>query len=323
MSCVACKCGVSLEPTGFDCTPIMEVAYKLIAVQTFDSTGARNKILLTDTLDQAFFDALINETDKSKRWNPLPAMKNIEDIRGDNKTFEFDDETEEFLAEGARKFTAMIPGVSGAGANSPQMKELIENIRCGDYSIWVVTIKNQLIGNISNDGLSIEPVEIDEQSIVAMFMKKTNESPQHLLMSFNWSQIVSDKSLRMFDCDELGGANLQSLRGLEGVCYDLIDSNVNTLTIKLKTRFGTPSNPNLVKGLVADDFVSSDDAATSQLYNETGGANVAITLLTESPEGTYKLDFAAQDLADVLVIKPLKTGFDFTCVEEDKHDVAS
>lgn len=323
MSCNACECGVKLSDLGFDCTPEMQVAYKLVAVSTFDSTGAKNKIPFTATLNQAYFDALINQTDKSKRWYPLPSMKNIADVRGENKTFEFDDQTMEFLAEGARKFTGMIPGVSGSGANSPQMKELIEQIRCGDYSFYIVTVKNQLIGNISSDGLSLEPIEIDEQSISAMFVKKTNETPQHLLVSFNWSQINSDANLRMFDCDELGGANLMGLRGLFKVCYEILDITATTLKFILKTLWGTPANPITADGLLAADFVSAGDGTPSNLYNETDQANVAITGLVESPDGTYELTFAAQTLGDVIVVKPTKAGYDFECVENDPVDIDS
>ena len=323
MACNACKCGVSLYSTGYDCTPAQEVAYKLIAVQTYDSTGTRNAIPFSATLNQAYFDALINQTDKSKRWYPLPSMKNISDVRGDNKTFEFDDQSMEFLAEGSRKFTGMIPGVSGAGANSPQMKQLIENVRCGDYSFYIVSVKNQLIGNLSADGLSLEPIEIDEQSIVAQFVKKTNDAPQHLLVSFNWSQISSDSALRMFDCDEVGGANLMGLRGLVGICYELVDSQTTSLTVKLKSSFGTPLSPILATGLVATDFVSYDDAATSKIWNETDQANVSITGVTESPAGTYELTFAAQDVSDVLILDAIKSGFDFTCCTENPIDVES
>jgi hypothetical protein len=301
----------------------MEVTYKLIAVQTFDSTGTRNKIPFTATLNQAYFDALINQTDKSKRWYPLPAMKNIADARGENKVFTFDDETTEFLTEGARKFTGMIPGVSGSGANTPQMKALIEEIRCGDYSMYVVSVTNQLIGNISSDGLSLEPIEIDEQSISAQLMKKTNDAPQHLLVSFNWAKTASDSSLRMFDCNELGGANLQGLRGLVGICYSLINVTQTLVKFMLKSVFGTPANPITADGLVAADFVSSDSAATSKLYNVTDDSDVSITGLTESPDGTYELAFASQTLGDVLIIKPVKAGYDFTCVEDEPVDIDS
>ncbi|HKZ36096.1 MAG TPA: hypothetical protein VJ184_00495 [Chryseolinea sp.] len=322
MSCVACKCGVSLSDTGFDCTPVQEVTYKLMAVQTFDSTGTRNKIPFTATLNQAYFDALINNTDKSKRWYPLPAMKAVEDVRGDNRTEEFPDQTMEFIAEGARKFKAWIVG-GNAGANSPQMKQLIENIRCGDYSFYIVTVKNQLIGNISTDGLYLEPIEIDEQSISAQFIKKTDTTVQKLQLTFNWSQIASDANLRMIDCDELGDANLQGLRGLLGVCARIINITYTTLKFSLESVFGTPTSPITADGLVVTDFVSSVGGATSKLYNETTTSDVAITGLTESPDGTYELTFAAQILGDVLVIKPLKTGYDFTCVEDAPVDIDS
>lgn len=314
MSCNTCECGVTLSGTGFDCTPIMEIAHKLIVVPTYDSTGAKNRVLLSATLNQAFFDALRNQSDETKRWNPWPAMKNVNDVRGDNKTFEFDDQTVEFLAEGARKFTAMIPGTSGSGANSPQMKELIEQVRCGDYSVYIVTVKGQLIGVLSADGLALEPIAIDEQSIVAQFIKKTNDTPQHLLLSFNWNSTVTDESLRMFDCDELGGADLKALRGLVSICMEVLDQTATTLKFKLKARFGTALNPIVVPGLVAADFVSSVGGATARIRNQTDGSDVTVTSV-ESPEGTYELTFIAQTAADVLIVKPLKANYEFACVE--------
>lgn len=322
-NCTACECGVGLKGLGFDCTPELQVAYKLVATPTLDSTGARNKIPFSQALNQAYFAALINQTDESKRWNPLPAMKNIDDKRGDNKVFEFDDQTTEFLAEGARKFIGMIPGTSGSGANSPQMKALIEKIRCGDYSFYVITVKNQLIGKLSSDGLSLEPIEIDEQSISSMFVKKTNTTPQHLLVSFNWSQIEQDENLRMFDCNELGGANLQGLRGIFSASYNLLDLGIDHVTIQIITAFGTGANPDTVDGLVLNDFISSDDGAVGQIFNETDNANVAITLATENPDGTYKLDFAPQDITDVLIPYAKKDGYEFSDFLENPIDVTS
>lgn len=321
-NCNACKCGVTLSGTKYGCTPVIEVAYKLIAVQTYDSTGTRNKIPFTAALNQAYFDALVNQTDATKRWYPLPPMKNVEDVRGDNRTEEFADQTMEFIAEGARTFTGLVVG-GNSGANSPQMKQLIENIRCGDYSFYVVTVKNQLIGNLSTDGLSLEPIEIDEQSLSAKFVKKTDTTVQKLELTFNWSQIASDASLRMFDCDELDGANLQGLSGLLHACYDLVYQSATTLILKIVTLFGTPTNPITVDGLVVTDFVSSDSGATSKIYNSTDDSDVTISGVTESPDGTYELTFAAQDLGDVLVPSALKTGYDFSCMENNPVDVDS
>lgn len=323
MSCVACKCGEAFGDTGFDCTQVQDITYKMIITRTFDSLGVRNSIPFTASLDQAYFDALINNADTTKRWYPTPAFKNVEDIRGENIVFEFDDQTKEFLAEGAREFKAMIPGVSGSGANSPQMKEILERLRCGDYSVWLITNKNQLVGNLSADGLSLQPIEIDEQSVVAQFMKKTNATPQHLLFSLNFSQILSDASLRLFDCDEIGGANLLGLRGLLGICAELIDVTYTTLKVKLKSVFGTSLNPVVAPGLLSADFVSSDDDTPSNLYNETDAAKIAITGLVEAPAGTYEFTFLAQDIGDAIVVKPVKAGYEFQCVEDNPIDLDS
>lgn len=322
-ACNDCECGKLMKNSNFGCVPTIEVTHKLIFQSTFDSAGNRNRVLLTDVLNQAYFDAMINHADPTKRWYPTPAFKNINDVRGENKSFEFDDQTTEFLAEGARRFEGMIPGISGSGANSAQMKSIIESVRCGDYSVYAVTVKNQLAGNLSSDGLGIEGVEIDEQSISAMFVKKTNTTPQHLLTSFNWSQITGDDRLRVIDCGEVGGANLMALRGLFEVCYDLLEITTTTLKLRLRTLFGTEKNPITVDGLVAADFVSSDSGATSKIFNETDNADVSITGVTENPDGTYELTFAAQDAGDILIPFAKKTGYDFTCMKDSPVDVSS
>lgn len=321
--CNACTCGLTMSNTRHGCVPIFEIAHLVVFQQTLDSTGARNRIPFTQTIDQAFIDSMINHADPTKRWYPTPSMKNIDDQRGENKTYEFDDQTTEFLAEGARKFMGMIPTISGPGANSPQMKGIIERVRCGDYSVWIVSIKNQLIGKLSKDGLALEGIEIDEQSISASFKKKTNTVPQHLAVSFNYSQQEQDENLRMFDCAEVNDANLLALRGLYDACYDLLYQSATTLKIRIRTAFGTEQNPITVDGLVTNDFVSADDGAVGQIFNETDNANVAITGLTENPDGTYEITFAAQDLGDILIPYALKAGYDFSCMKENPVDLES
>lgn len=316
MGCVTCKCGASISNTGHRCTPLLEVAAMVIAVPTFDSLGVKNSVLLSSTLNQAFFDALVNQVDASKRWNPFPLMKNIEDVRADATFFEFDDNTTEFVHEGARKFTGIIPSLSGKGAVSPEMKKIIESIRCAETSVYIVSVGNQLIGNVSSDGLSLEPIQIDEQSIYANFMKATNEQGQHIALQFNFAASAKDENLDMFDCSELGDANLLGLKGLLDISSEVIGvATDTTIKIKLKSNFGTPLTPVVVEGLVAADFISSDSSATSNVFNETDQLDVAVTVV-ESPAGTYELTFASQDSADVIVIKPLKAGFDFTAVED-------
>lgn len=322
MGCTPIKCKITLTATGYECTPILEVAYKLIAQPTYDSTGARNGIPITATLNQAYFQALIDETDASKKWYVIPPMKNIEDVRGDNKVFDFDDQSMEFLFEGARKFMAMVAG-GNSGANSPQMKGLIEQMRGGEFSFFIVTVKNQLVSNISDDGTKLEGIEFDSQSLSAQFVKKTNATPQHLKLSFNWSATMQDASLRLVDCDQIGGANLTALRSPIAMCYELVDQSATTLKIKISSIFGSVLDPNTADGLVVTDFISSDTLATSKIYNATDDLNVTITGVVESPDGTYELTFAGQTPGDVLVPYAKKSGFDFECMKANPVDVHS
>lgn len=319
MACVK-KCSTSLTALGFGNTPEQEVAYKLIAVKTYDSTGAKNAISLSATLNQAFFDALVNNADLTKRWYPLPEMKQIVDTRADNQYFDFDDNTQKFIREGVRKCTAML--ATESGANTPQMKELIEQLRCDKYSFYIVTTANQLIGNISSDEASLEPIKIDSQSVASMFVKKTNTTPQHNLLSFTWSVENNDAWLRLIDCEELGGANLMGLKSLLSICYKLISVSQTQLKIKLYSKFGTPINPIGVPYLVKTDFISSNDATTASIYNATTASNVTIVTATESPASTYTLTYASQAVADSIVLKVLKTGFDFSCVVANPITIA-
>ena len=316
MGCTTCRCDASISNSGNACTPLQEVAAIIVAVPTYDSTGAKNSIPVSATLNQAYFDALVNQTDDSKRWRPLPSMKNIADLRADATFFEFDDNTSEFVHEGARKFTGLIPSLSGKGAVSPEMKAIIESIRCTDTSVYIISVGNQLIGQLSADGLSLEPIQIDEQSIYANFMKATNAQGQHIAVQFNFAASAKDENLAMFDCSELGDANLLGLKGLLDICGETVSTSTTTIEIKLKSNFGTPKNPIGAPGLVITDFISSFDSVPSRVYNETDSLNVTLISVVETSYSTYLLTFAAQTANDVIVVKPTKTGFDFDCVED-------
>lgn len=315
--CVTCKCGASILNSGHRCSPLFEVAAIIVAVPTFNSLGVKNSIPLASVLNQGFFDALTNETDETKRWRPFPLMKNIEDIRADATFFDFDDNSTEFVHEGSRQFKGLIASTSGKGAVAPEMKRIIESARCVETSVYIITTGNQLAGKLSADGLSLEPLQIDEQSIYANFIKATNEQGQHIMLQFNFAASEKDENLDMFDCSELGDADLLGLKGLLDISSEVISSSTTDIKIKLKSNFGTPLTPVIVQGLLVADFVSSDSGATSSLFNETTQLDVAITGFVESPNGTYELTFAAQNSADVIVIKPLKDGFDFTEVEKN------
>lgn len=308
MTCQSCSCNVSLSNTGSACTPIMQVTKQLILVPKYDNDGDRNKVLFTDVLNQAYFTALINQADPTKRWYPLPELKNIEDVRGDNIIETFEDQSSVFIQEGARTFSGLMIASIGSGAGSAQLKGKIESFRCTEFGAYHIDKNGNLIGSLTEDGLGLYPIDIDPQSLSAMLMKTTDTTIQKLNIRFNYSTLECDENLRMIAASELGGANLLGLRGLITVYPEYSNIDNTTFTAKLYTDFGTPANPVVVKGLVAADFA---------LFNVDDNASVTIVSVTESPDGTYVFTFASQDNGEELRLTPTKNGYDFNPVVTD------
>jgi len=85
---------------------VADRAIKLAFQEQYNSTGAENRILFSDTLDSAYFEDLINETDRSLRLFPSGTIKMFVDVRAEankddidgigyiasdgNRTFSFD-----------------------------------------------------------------------------------------------------------------------------------------------------------------------------------------------------------------------------------------
>lgn len=302
-----CDCNNTLENQGTGCTPLFHVISKLIAVPTFDSTGARNGIDLTDTLNEAYFTALINESDASKRWYPLPEMKNVSSPRADATVTEWEDGTTEFVRQGAKTFTGVIPSNNA----NPMVLGQIESLRCGDVSVYVIDNKGSLRGSISSDGGTLYPIRLDSPSISANLQDASGTANQKMDIKFSFHPDEQDADLRMITADELGGSYLLATKGLINVTMVISSISTTGATVKMKTPFGTQLNPVLKKGLVTADFISSVGGATSKVRNVTDGADVAVTVTEDATGGTYTLAWTAQTVADVIHVLAKANGYSF------------
>lgn len=303
-----CDCNNTLANQGTGCTPLFNVAVKLIAVPTFDSTGARNGIDLTDTLNEAYFTALINEADATKRWYPLPEMKNVSSPRADSVKTEWEDGTTEFVRAGAKTLAATIPS---SNAN-PMVLGQIESLRCGEVSVYVIDNKGSLRGSLSSDGTMLYPIRIDSPSLEAILQDASGTKNQSLDIKFAFHPDEQDADLRMITADELGGSYLLATKGLIEVTMVISGISQTGATVQMKTPFGTLLNPVLKKGLTAPSFISSVGAATSKVRNVTDGADVAVTVAEDSTGGTYTLTWSSQTVADVITLLCTATGYHFT-----------
>jgi hypothetical protein len=308
-----CSCNASMSNTGTECAPLMEVIKKLVLVNIYDSTGTRNSVDVTGvtTIDAAFFTALVNQADASKRWYPLPELKNINDVRDTPVVEEFADSTTAFISEGVRKFQGLIVGKAG----SPQLKGKLEAARCNEMGVYGIDRKGNLIGIISDDGTKLYPIRIDQESLSIQFMGATDTTTQKLQVNFNFHPDESDSCLRMIAQTEMDDANLLTLKGLVDVYATYSSITTAGFTVKLSTDYGTPLTPVLVKGMTAPDFISSVGGATSKVRRTNNTpADVAVTVVESTTiPGQYAVTFGvAQTSLDEIQVLLKHNGYDFT-----------
>lgn len=296
---MACKCNVGLGNTGTpNCQPIATVAKKLIVVPTYDSTGAKQGILLTDTLDEAYLTAKINAANAADRWFPLPVMENITHERADSIVETAASGKLALIREGVKSFSGEI------WKQSPALLGKIKEARCTDISVFIVDNDENVIGSCPSDDGYLYPIQVDKDSWDARTIEATDTTVQKISLAFNWSDDEKDEDIRMiteddYSFDALGAKGLLDVNAV----YSSISTTGFTAT--LSTIFGSKAALVKVKGLVAGDFA---------LYNVTDDLAVTITSVTESADGVYDFVIPAQTSADVLRLTPTKNGFDFTNV---------
>jgi hypothetical protein len=291
-----CDCSASYANTGLpDCKTLMAVAKRMILVPTYDSTGVRNKIAAGDVLNAAYFTALINQADKTKRWYPLPEIVNVEDSRSEPVMETLADGKKIFVNDGPRAFKALMI------KQPAQFKAKLDQWRCLGVSAFFVDKEGNLIG--STDGTDFYPIIIDNDTLFANLIKTTDTTTQKIELSFEFGSTEDDGDLRIITETE-AGTNLLLLEGLLDVNMSAAAS-ISTTTFKTTLTFdyGTFKTPDKLTGMVAADFA---------LYNVTDSASVSISTCVESPDGTYTFTYSAQTSGDVLRLTPSVNGFEFT-----------
>lgn len=295
---MACRCNIGLSNTGTACTPIAEVAKKLIVVEYFKEDGSVNSIdLSTATFDQTFFSNLVNQSDPKLRWYPLPNMKNVTTERAEPIRESFDDGSVAFVGQGSKSFTGII--INGA----PQLAKSLESVRCVEIGVYIVDKTGNLLGSGITDGF-LQPFRLDKDSFSVRVIPATDTTIQKVEVSYNYSIDEKDEDVVMVTAEEMtySPVNLQGLLDITAVY-----SSISTTSFKatLKTVYGTPLNPVLDEGLLITDFA---------LYNVDDSAAVTILTMTENPDGVYTFTFAAQGSGEDLRLTPTKDGRDYSAV---------
>jgi hypothetical protein len=301
MALVACGCDDPLNNSGVpDCTTLEGVAIKFIAVPRLAADGTKNRILLTDTLNQAYFDAKFNESDPTKRWYPLPNMKNVEDTRAEVIKETFNDSSSVIIQEGARSVVASVV------ARSTTFLSKIEQWSCQDFDIYTIDKQGNIIGKVSADGLALEAIQVDKNTWYPHLIKTTDTGQQKIMLNFEWSSIEKDSNIRQISFGDLGGADLSVAMGLLDVNVDITTIGVTNFTSTQTLDYGSLISPIQVEGWVIGDYTLLD----------TGGSPITITTVVETPanSGVYIFTYPTQP-SGLVTLSASKTGFDFPTTE--------
>jgi hypothetical protein len=300
-----CSCGTGLGNTGLpNCLEELKEVRALYLVQTFDSTGARNYVNSTDTIDDAFVVDKINETDYTKRWYPLTSLEEIGGERADAIVKTSNSGTSKYVKQGNRTFTAQLwKGGSVLEAN-------LKKGRCIEVAVYEVDASGKLVG-MERDG-KLYPIRVQKTTFDVKHVRATGAEPEYWNLSFQWDSREYDSELGYMevadDCD------LLSYNGLIDIVSTISGISQTGFTITLKSKFGALNGKDKLTGLLITDFFDTVGGTHSKLYNVTDSAAVTISTFSETSDGVYEFTFTSQTVADKIRVTPVKTGYDFTAV---------
>jgi len=288
-----CECNISFGNTGkANCEPISDVTAKLIFVKTYADDGTRNAVLLTQAVDEAFLLERLNDADKSKRWYPSRPLVNVVDERADPVTetiegvnYITDEGVRTFVGESVKTDTVYLGKISRG--------------KCGAFSVFVVDKSGRLIGEISADGLSLNPLMIEQGTFSTKLVKTTSATVQRTQISFAYSTLIQDEDLRL----RSSCADLVNAQGLLDVNAAVSGEAVTGFASVLTLDYGFAGAPRPVVGWVSADF---------EVYNVTQATSITPISVTENPDGTYTFVYTAAASADVIRLtqSATKTGFE-------------
>lgn len=286
---LGCNCDAGLANTGRPgCVPLQSVTSKLIMVPLMANDGTLNGIDLGAPLPT--WSALINQSDASKRWFPLPAFENVEMPKADSQFEEANSGRMAFLRQGKRSFAGELWGDD----STPTMLGKLNAGRCVQFGVYIVDVNGALIG--SKQGGYLYPIPVDEQSFDPKWMVATDSTVQKIMVGFDFDRLFDDSTMYMITSSE-AGINFNSLSGLIdiNVINDVVTTT--TLTFDAVLDYGTALNPIKAQGLVSGDFT---------LTNTTTTLAVSVTAVENTP-GNYTLTYVAQtngDGASLVIAKP-------------------
>lgn len=299
-----CKCTSKYANTGApSCSgSLIKASRRLIMVPKYADDGTLNKVSLPATLNAAYFNALINQADRSKRWYPLPKHVNAEITKAESVYETFGDGSKQFINEGVSNFKCVYP------AQQPNFLSILKSGRCNDMAVFIIDKSGALVGLSNGEENVLYPFSLNKNTADAIMKWATDTTGTNIEYMFEFDTDQRDEEIVKIDMVDMVSVNL--LVGYDGL-IDAIKSQTSTgqasMVFKLYAKGGSAANPVAITGLLAANFA---------LYNVTTSVAVTIVSCTESlvNKGEYTLTYSSQTIGNVIRITPTLTRYDFTNV---------
>lgn len=291
---LGCNCDLGLSNTGRpNCVPIQSVTSKLILVPLKANDGTMNKIDLSGTLP--VWSTLVNQTDATKRWFPLPVFENVELPKADTTFEEANSGRMVYIRQGKRSFS----GELWSEDSSPTLLGKLQTNRCVDFGAFIVDVNGNLVG--SKVGTDLFPIPVDNPSFDPKYMFATDTTTSKIMVAFDFDRLFDESTMYMITPTE-ASQNFNELEGLIDVTLVNVSNTSTTRVFKAQLDYGTALTPIKFKGGVVADFT---------LYNNTTGLPIVITSVVENPTtlGTYTLTAPAFVAGTSYTINVVKIGF--------------
>jgi hypothetical protein len=295
-----CGCNTGPGNTGLvSCLEEIKDIKRGILVPMKANDGTPNKYAVSTTFDLAFFTTQINEADSSKRWYPMPDLKNFSGTVADDNNETFEDGDIKFINSGNDTFEAISKNAT------PQMANAYNKMQCLDMGILPIDKDGKLVGDISEDGF-IKPIRFSSSTFRAKYMYANGTATAHLMFAWAWHQNVCVDQIGYIGANDIANdVDILELNGLlDAIVVGTPVTTATTITVVLVTKFGSAASPLPVEG--ADNIADWSVVETSP----TPGV-VSITNVTESPAGTYVLS-AITTSGDVADVNLTKDGYEMT-----------
>ena len=273
MSCVkTCGCS-STKNFGVKDSAEFKAVRKILFTKYNASDGTVNKLDLNVTWDQAFWNALKANADFTKRLQPVKIDEwnpNVEDAvtvtRPSGKVVK--------VRDGVTSFELFIDG------ESKTLKSAMDSFFCGNVGAYFIDSCNSLGGIkcgsdfkpflLADDTFDVQPIYNNDSDIERLRVRFSLD-----LSQLNTFDVVSSASM------EYNPSLLEPL--YDGEAYGATTTNTTTQTV-------VQLSPSTNK---AKEFVALQGATTPANWTITDstGATSAPSGVTESPVGTYTIDY--------------------------------